>query len=783
MDTPPSQESLSAVPAELPATAKLWTRVSVGDVLGNRFRIVKPLSSGGTATVYECEDLHLHAPAAVKILTDPREDARLRFLDEGRILANLKSPHLVQVLAVGEVKSDKPDKRGTPFMALELLPGRSLEQRLQQEGPLPWRQVAELLGQAASALADMHHVGVIHRDIKPGNIVEIGSVTWRRLVKVVDLGIAKVRDWTIVDSTGLTPSPRHQTEANFIVGTPGFIAPEAPYVPASPRFDTFALGVTLYLLCTGVMPDLTDLRAMNDVCPGCDVPPELEALILSALAVIVDDRIATAEEFGQRLEAIRAAHADESEAHLFAGCFELLQPLGVGAKGEVFRAYNHDAPSYVALKMLSEKSTANPEERARFAREAQVLKAVRHAALPELYECRTSEKQRRPYIAMSLAPGRRAGEFCIGKNLLPPVEIIDIGRSLAGVLAALHARGIVHRDVHASNVMIDRAPKTTTATLIDVGMAELEDKFFAVVDQRYPPRPNERIKLGSGGLERLDWTAPEAKAGRGWTDKSDVWSLGLLLYRLLTGKRPTTDATGALRSPRGIQPRCSDTLASAVLSALNPNPDERVNAVELLELLDLAADELAEETSSEPRPDPEPPTTQAAPKLNEPTEPKPTPPAPVSPSPRRPRAWAGAGMGALAAAVLLALAWQGDEVADGRDDQVASVEPSSPPDATPAAVVTPPSAKASLLASSDLPTLTMRQALAAAADDLRRCSALVGGLLVIEFSTARHRDSFATVTVTSRTSAEVDRCVRDATAAVRFQPPQEPQLFTEEYTP
>ena len=72
-DTPPSQEPPpSAVPAELPATAKLWTRVSVGDVLGNRFKIVKPLGSGGTATVYVCEDLHLHAPAAVKILTDPR---------------------------------------------------------------------------------------------------------------------------------------------------------------------------------------------------------------------------------------------------------------------------------------------------------------------------------------------------------------------------------------------------------------------------------------------------------------------------------------------------------------------------------------------------------------------------------------------------------------------------------------------------------------------------------------------------------------------------------------
>jgi serine/threonine protein kinase len=801
MATPPSQEPPpSAASAELPVTAKLFTRVSVGDVLGNRFKIVAPISSGGTATVYECEDLHLRAPAAVKILTDPREDARLRFLDEGRILANLKSPHLVQVLAVGTVN---PDDLGTPFMALELLPGRSLEQRLRQEGPLPWRQVAELLGQVASALADMHHVGVIHRDIKPGNLVEVGSMTRRRLVKVVDLGIAKVNDWTIVDTTGLTPSPRHQTEANFVVGTPGFLAPEVSLVPANPRFDTFALGVTLYVLCTGVMPTLVDLRPMNEVCPGCDAPPELEALVASALAVIVDDRIATADEFGQRLEAIRAAHADESEPYLFAGCFELLQPLGVGAKGEVYRAYNHDALAYVALKLLSEKSKANPEERARFAREAQVLSAVRHPALPELHECRTSAKNPGPYIAMALARGRRAGEFCINTNLLPVDEVLEVGKSLAGALAALHARGIIHRDVHAANVMIDREPKKTTAMLIDVGMAELEDTFFAVVEQRYPPRPEERVKLGTGGLERLDWTAPEARAGRVWTAKSDVWSLGLLLHKLVTGKRPTTDAAGVLRSPREVQPRCSHSLASAVLAALNPDPEERVDAVELLELLELAAEELAEGTGDEDRADASSSKISAAPEpaMPRPARPPGTPPqearpstapmaAPASQSPRRPRAWVGASMGVLAALVLLALVWRGG----GYDTvELVAVESSTPPasqpssGATQAAVVTPspalPPSKAQLLASSDPPRLTMRVALKDAAADLRRCSALVGGLLVVEFTTAEQRDSFATVTVTSRTSADVDRCVRDATAAIRFQPPQEPQLFTEEYTP
>ncbi len=760
-------------------TAKLWTGVSVGDVLGNRFKIVAPISSGGTAMVYECEDLHLRAPAAVKILTDPREDTRLRFLDEGRILANLKSPHLVQVLAVGELTPGNSDDPSTPYMALELLPGRSLEQRLRQEGPLPWRQVAELLGQVASALADMHHVGVIHRDIKPGNLVEVGSMTRRRLVKVVDLGIAKVKDWTIVDTTGLTPSPRHQTEANFVVGTPGFLAPEAQYIPANPRFDTFALGVTLYVLCTGVMPNLVDLRPMNEVYPPCKAPPELEALVVSALAVLMDDRIATAEAFGQRLEDVRVGYADESEPCLFAGCFELLQPLGIGAKGIVYKAYNHDAPSYVAIKLLSEQSKTNPEEHARFVREAQVLKAVRHAALPEIYECRTSDKQRRPYIAMSLAPGRSAGEFCIGKNLLPAAEVIDVGKCLAGALAALHARGIIHRDVSTSNVVIDRVPKMTTATLIDVGMAELDEKFYAVVDQRYHPRPTERVKLGTGGLEQFDWTAPEAKVSCVWTDKSDVWSLGLLLHKLLTGKRPATNKAGVLLSPREFQPRCPHTLASAVLSALNPDPEKRVDAAHLLELLELAADELAEETDAVSS------AITAEPKRAMPV-------APTSPSPHLARVWARAGMVALAAMVLLALVLRGGH-RDAADGVAPIAAASSPPSAsaTQAAVVEPSNAAPSvprlpqhepLLASSDLPK-PMREALAGAAAELRRCSDLAGGLLVIQFTTAEHSDKFADVAVHSRTDPAVDRCVRDAAADLRFQPLASSQRFTEEYIP
>lgn len=220
--TQPPDAPTPADPA-LPASthAKRWTLFSQegtdrgGAVLGDRFEVGELLGAGGTAWVYACRDQALRSMAAIKILKASGEDARRRFIEEGRILANLRHPHLVQVLAVGETIAK------APFMVLELLDGQSLDERLRKEGPLPWREVVELVAQAAGALAALHHVDVIHRDVKPGNIVQIGSATSRPLVKLIDLGIAKVLDWQRVQSGGFEPVERHQTEAGLVVGTPG----------------------------------------------------------------------------------------------------------------------------------------------------------------------------------------------------------------------------------------------------------------------------------------------------------------------------------------------------------------------------------------------------------------------------------------------------------------------------------------------------------------------------------------------------------------------------------
>ncbi len=777
MTLPPDASTPAA--AALPATeqAQRWTLFlhmdadRSGAVLGDRFEIGALIGVGGASWVYACKDRVLHNMAAIKILKDGSEDARRRFLAEGRILGSLRHPHLVQVLAIGETDTHEP------FMVLELLPGRSLDLRLHEDGPLPWREVALLVAQAAAALDALHRAGVVHRDVKPSNIVQLSGATDQPLIKLIDVGVAKVEDWGRIQSGGFTPPIRHQTAEGLIVGTPGFQPPEVARVKPNPRLDIFALGVTIYVLCTGEMPDLLDPRRMNQVRPQCGAPPELEALVAAALAVDPEQRIASAAEIKQRLEAIRAAHANAPTPYLFDGCYELLEILGVGAKAEVYRAYHRDALRYVALKLPGARTRDDPEERVRFAREAQVLSVARHPALPALVECRTAPTRPQPYIAMALVRGKRASEYCVAPTCLAPVDVITVGQQLAGALAALHARGILHRDVHAANVLIDLG-RETTATLIDVGMVEFTDLYYAAVDQRYPTPPEHRRKLGTGGLEHLEWTAPEARATGLWTAKCDVYSLGLLLYKLLTGKRPHGGNARELVSPRQFVPACPTALASALLAALHDDPAERVDIIGLITKLDAAADEMTEDRGSFVADQDVAAHASATPG---PTRPRQPGMAALQPGAEPSgRAWARNTMIAAVAAVALALAWW---IGGTTTRRMSSVDP-----AIPATVVDPqpraPAVRSPVPMADDHPRVTtarptVRQALDAAAVALRRCAGLAGGPLFLEFTA--EGDTFTTVAAPGADEAVV-QCVQDATTAIRFEPTPQ-RFFTEEYMP
>jgi hypothetical protein len=209
-----------------------------------------------------------------------------------------------------------------------------------------------------------------------------------------------------------------------------------------------------------------------------------------------------------------------------------------------------------------------------------LLQTFDHPALPRFYD--HAPEASPPYIAMAHAPGRPASRLCSPPRLRP-AEVAAVGVKLAQVLAVVHARGVLHRDINASNVLID---ERGAVTLLDFGAAELDEKFYDVPagERRYLTPPEARVVIPHGGIGALAWSAPEVRAGSGWTDKSDVYSMGHLLFRLLTGKVPVKGADPPT-SPQVYASACPDDLAAAVVSALRVDPRHRPSAAQLAQTL------------------------------------------------------------------------------------------------------------------------------------------------------------------------------------------------------
>ncbi|WP_208875171.1 serine/threonine-protein kinase [Streptomyces armeniacus] len=253
-------------------------------LLGGRYRLVEPLGEGGMGQVWEARDEKLDRPVAVKLISllsgggSRAADARARFLREARLTARLQHPHIVTLHDVGET-----DVEGqmTPFLVMERLRGQGLDALLRRGDVTP-RDAARWGSQVADALAEAHGAGVMHRDVKPSNIM----VTSSGNAKVLDFGIARAADpYATADRL---------TQSGFIVGTPPYMAPEQARGHPEPRSDLYALGCVLFELLTGRLPfeapdtmgylsaHLTD----DPPAPGSvvrDVAADWDALILRLL--------------------------------------------------------------------------------------------------------------------------------------------------------------------------------------------------------------------------------------------------------------------------------------------------------------------------------------------------------------------------------------------------------------------------------------------------------------------------------------------------------------------
>ncbi|HYX70487.1 MAG TPA: protein kinase [Terriglobales bacterium] len=285
-----------------------------GMVLRGKYEILDKIGAGGMASVYRARHLTFDEIRAIKVVSNQlaRDEKFLkRFKNEAIIARKLRHPNAVRIDDFDTTED------GRPFIVMDYVEGKSLRQVLHEEGALPTLRAIRIARQVAAALDAAHYLGIVHRDIKPDNILIVPmpakSEYGTDIAKVLDFGVAMFREGATQGPAGYTP-----TQTSMVVGTPQYISPEQavgkPGSEIDGRADLYSLGVVLYEMLTGVPPFESDTavgmllhqlqtapQPPRERCPDRDIPPEVSALVMRALEKDPDRRFRTADEMTQAL--------------------------------------------------------------------------------------------------------------------------------------------------------------------------------------------------------------------------------------------------------------------------------------------------------------------------------------------------------------------------------------------------------------------------------------------------------------------------------------------------
>jgi eukaryotic-like serine/threonine-protein kinase len=281
----------------------------IGREIAGRYRVLAKLGEGGMGAVFRAEQISLKRTIAVKLLRPDVSAAPAllrRFNAEAELVARLSHPNTVNIHDFGQ------DRDGTLFIAMELIDGRSLRQVIQREAPIPVPRALAIAAQIAASLADAHAHAIIHRDLKPDNVMLQDRGRERDVVRVLDFGIAKLRDDTRATHAAMT-------QQGDMLGTPQYMAPEQIRAePIDGRTDLYALGCLLYEMVTARLPhEAQTVLAMlskhlvepavppSQRRPDLGIPAAVDALILGAMAKDPRARPRTMEAFGEQIAALR----------------------------------------------------------------------------------------------------------------------------------------------------------------------------------------------------------------------------------------------------------------------------------------------------------------------------------------------------------------------------------------------------------------------------------------------------------------------------------------------
>ena len=545
--------------------------LSIGSVIDGRYEVLGPLAEGGMGAVYRARRVHLGDEVALKII---RVDAghpalRERFLREARACAQLQHPNIVRVFDFNF------DAAGQPFIVMELLSGPSLKEELEAGGRMDFARVRAIVRPLASALQVAHDAGIVHRDLKPANIVSHRYASGERVYKLVDFGLATVRE----------PSQQTRlTAADQFVGTLAYASPEQLCGgPVDARTDVYSFAAVTYEALAGRLAGGGTMAAITTghVLPAGsgirgDVPAEIDGVLRKAMSPSREDRYASIAEFADAFCAGETpASATTTRAGLLLETYELGAQIAQGRFGSRIYSARHRAMQHpVAIRVLRRTDPLRWDaQRARFLHEARSMQALH----PSVLNVRDyGEQPDLVYVVTDLLQGVSLRQAIDGGPFAWP-RLRDRACELCDAATALGRRGVRITGLSPGIVRLASEDEAERLVISSPGILQLDDVLATA---------SEGSLRGGGQLDpELPYVAPEVLTGAAPDARSDVFTIGCLTYEMATGAAPYTGSSlvlliGAMLrgAPAGLRERRPDipeSAASGVMQALAAAPDKR----------------------------------------------------------------------------------------------------------------------------------------------------------------------------------------------------------------